>query len=94
MSLCRSRGICRVMETRPDGETAASNEQFSEPEQNNHDHQCYCGRSVKTFRGQKLARSCYVLDIPDLKSRYEVSLQGTVDGIEKSNEENEKNGFR
>ena len=27
------------------GETAANNEPVVEPEQNNHDHQCYCGKS-------------------------------------------------
>ena len=62
-----------------------------EPEQNNHDHQCYRGKSLKTFRGLNLhKRSCHVLDIPDLKSLYEVSMQGTADDIEESNEEDEK----
>ena len=61
------------------------------PEQNNHDHQCYCGKSFKTFRGlNSHKRSCHVLDIPDLKSLYEVSLQGTSDDIEESNEEDEE----
>ena len=45
---------------------------------------------LKLSEGQNLARSCYVSDIPDVKSRYEVLLQGTVDGIEESNEENEE----
>ena len=72
------------------GETAANNEPMVEPEQNNHDHQCYCGKSFKTFRGlNSHKRSCHVLDIPDLKSLYEVSLQGTSDDTEESNEEDE-----
>ena len=62
-----------------------------EPEQNNHDHQCYCRKSLKTFRGLNLhKRSCHVLDIPDLKSLYEVSLQGTSDDTEESNKEDEE----
>ena len=69
------------------GETAANNE----PEQNNRDHQCYCGKSFKTFRGlNSHKRSCHVSDIPDLKSLCEVSLQGTSDDIEESNEEDEE----
>ena len=45
----------------------------------------------KTFRGlNSHKRSCHVLDIPDLKSLYEVSLQGTSDDIEESNEEDEE----
>ena len=62
-----------------------------EPEQNSHNHQCYCGKSFKTFRGLNLnKRSCPVLDIPDLKSLYKVPLQGTADDIEESNEEDEE----
>ena len=46
---------------------------------------------LKTFRGlNSHKRSCHVLDIPDLKSLYEVSLQGTSDDIEESNEEDEE----
>ena len=85
------------METRPNdsdhnGETAANNEPVVEPEQINHDHQCYCGKSFITFRGlNSHKRSCHVLDIPDLyKSLYEVSLQGTSDDTEESNEEDEE----
>ena len=62
-----------------------------EPEPNNHDHQCYCGKSFKTFRSLTSHKSsCHVLDIPDLKSLYEISLQGTADDIEESNEEDEE----
>ena len=35
-------------------------------------------------------RSCHVLDIPNLKSLYKVSLQGTADDIEDNNEEDEE----
>ena len=73
------------------GETAANNEPVVEPEENNHNHQCYCGKSFKTFRGlNSHKRSCHVLDIPNLKSLFEVSLQGTSDDIEESNEEDEE----
>ena len=73
------------------GETTANNEPVVEPEQNNHDHQCYCGKSFKTFRDPNShKRSSHVLDIPDLKSLYEVSLQRTFDDIEESNEEDEE----
>ena len=73
------------------GETAANNEPVVEPEQNNHHHQCYCGKSFKTFRGLNSHKCSYhVLDIPDLKSLYEVSLQGSADDMEESNEEDEK----
>ena len=72
-------------------ETAANNEAVIEPEQNNHDHQCYCGNSFKTFRSLNSHKSsCHVLDIHDLKSLYEVPLQGTANDIEESNEENEE----
>ena len=75
-------------------EIAANNEPEVEPEQNNHDHQCYCGKSFKTFRGLNSHKhSCPVLDIPGLKSLYEVSLQGTADDIEESNEEDEAIDF-
>ena len=72
------------------GETAANYEPVDEPEQSNHDRQCYCGKSLKTVRGlSSHKRFCHVLDILDLKSLYEVSLQGTADDIEESNEEDE-----
>ena len=62
-----------------------------EPEQNNHDHKCYCGKSFKTFRGlNSHKRSCHFFDIPDLKSLYKVPLQWTADYIEESNEEDEE----
>ena len=67
------------------------NEPVVEPEQNNHDHECYCGKSFKTFRGlNSYKRSCLVLDIPNPKALSKVSLQGTSDDIEESNEEDEE----
>ena len=72
-------------------ETAANIEPVVELEQNNHGHQCYCGKSFKTFRGLNSHKcSCHVLAIPDLKSLYEVPLQGTADDIEESNEEDKE----
>ena len=32
-------------------QTAANNEPVVEPEQNNHDHQCYCGNNISKTRG-------------------------------------------
>ena len=73
------------------GETAANNEPVTKPEQNYHNHQCHCGKLFKTFRGlNSHKRCCHVLDIPDLKSLYEVSLQATADDIEESNNEDEE----
>ena len=73
------------------GETTANNEPLVEPEQNNHDHHCYCGKSFKTFRGLNSHKcSCHVLDIPDLKSLYKIPLQGAADDIEESNEEDKE----
>ena len=48
-------------------------------------------KSFKTFRGlNSHKRSCHFFDIPDLKSLYEVPLQGTANYIEESNEEDEE----
>ena len=83
--------LVHLNDSNHNGETAANNEPVVEPEQNNHDHQSYCGKSFKTFRGlNSHKRSCHVLDNPDLKSLYEVSLQETSNDTEESNEEDEE----